>query len=97
MTTRALDELPSRNADGAFRAAERTDPYWGGMFATGISDGWVAASQYRRATEEQKRWSGIPSSFVTDPADALAQLRTDRKSTRLNSSHVSISYAVFCL
>src|SRR5690348_17920769 len=27
---------------------------------------------------------------------ALAQLR-DRKSTRLNSSHPSISYAVFCL
>src|SRR5699024_12409169 len=25
------------------------------------------------------------------------QLRADRKSTRLNSSHVSISYAVFCL
>src|SRR5699024_12760569 len=26
----------------------------------------------------------------------LAQLERDRKSTRLNSSHVSISYAVFC-
>src|SRR5690606_39298584 len=26
-----------------------------------------------------------------------AQVRTDRKSTRLNSSHVKISYAVFCL
>src|SRR5438067_6471986 len=25
------------------------------------------------------------------------ELRGDRKSTRLNSSHVSISYAVFCL
>src|SRR5699024_12227644 len=25
------------------------------------------------------------------------ELETDRKSTRLNSSHVSISYAVFCL
>src|SRR5699024_11491365 len=25
------------------------------------------------------------------------QMRVDRKSTRLNSSHVSISYAVFCL
>src|SRR5699024_12702846 len=25
------------------------------------------------------------------------QKQTDRKSTRLNSSHVSISYAVFCL
>src|SRR5437868_2540992 len=28
---------------------------------------------------------------------AVAACRTDRKSTRLNSSHVSISYAVFCL
>src|SRR5699024_11721841 len=31
-------------------------------------------------------------------ASELARLTTlDRKSTRLNSSHVSISYAVFCL
>src|SRR5690606_39450073 len=29
--------------------------------------------------------------------DAATQLRGDRKSTRLNSSHVKISYAVFCL
>src|SRR5438067_3540764 len=28
---------------------------------------------------------------------ALEVLAADRKSTRLNSSHVSISYAVFCL
>src|SRR5439155_19354358 len=28
---------------------------------------------------------------------ALEQPRQDRKSTRLNSSHVAISYAVFCL
>src|SRR5690554_7643936 len=27
----------------------------------------------------------------------IAKLNTDRKSTRLNSSHVRISYAVFCL
>src|SRR5690349_22516734 len=31
-----------------------------------------------------------------DP-DARELLRKDRKSTRLNSSHVEISYAVFCL
>src|SRR6266508_5556830 len=31
-----------------------------------------------------------------DAAAARARLR-DRKSTRLNSSHVAISYAVFCL
>src|SRR5258705_7130197 len=28
---------------------------------------------------------------------AMALLETDRKSTRLNSSHLGISYAVFCL
>src|SRR5437868_12357546 len=28
---------------------------------------------------------------------ALGETASDRKSTRLNSSHVSISYAVFCL
>src|SRR5690606_39971693 len=33
-----------------------------------------------------------------DPAHATAVLQdADRKSTRLNSSHVKISYAVFCL
>src|SRR5436189_845584 len=38
---------------------------------------------------------------VTDAAiptlDDIAPLLTDRKSTRLNSSHRCISYAVFCL
>src|SRR5262245_63863755 len=29
--------------------------------------------------------------------DAVAALAEDRKSTRLNSSHLGISYAVFCL
>src|SRR5690606_39529155 len=32
-----------------------------------------------------------------DHLEHAAQLRQDRKSTRLNSSHVKISYAVFCL
>src|SRR2546422_4068683 len=32
-----------------------------------------------------------------DRAGALVRRRTDRKSTRLNSSHGYISYAVFCL
>src|SRR5207253_4007319 len=31
------------------------------------------------------------------PAAAVARRVRDRKSTRLNSSHVAISYAVFCL
>src|SRR3712207_7738323 len=32
-----------------------------------------------------------------DPARAAGCLPRDRKSTRLNSSHANISYAVFCL
>src|SRR5437868_12918868 len=35
----------------------------------------------------------IPLGLVS----SVARNQTDRKSTRLNSSHVSISYAVFCL
>src|SRR5690606_41692132 len=34
---------------------------------------------------------------VDDVRDAGAEELGDRKSTRLNSSHVKISYAVFCL
>src|SRR5207249_11871957 len=33
----------------------------------------------------------------TSPRTRRCTAATDRKSTRLNSSHVSISYAVFCL
>src|SRR3712207_8104479 len=36
-----------------------------------------------------------PNRFYTNHNDALKQ--KDRKSTRLNSSHANISYAVFCL
>src|SRR3712207_7852078 len=34
---------------------------------------------------------------VMDGKQTLAAIRKDRKSTRLNSSHANISYAVFCL
>src|SRR5690606_39292855 len=34
---------------------------------------------------------------VNIPPRTIAILMADRKSTRLNSSHVKISYAVFCL
>src|SRR3712207_7821974 len=34
---------------------------------------------------------------ASDPRSAGAALQADRKSTRLNSSHANISYAVFCL
>src|SRR5256886_9358524 len=50
----------------------------------------------------QARSAGIELSdpapdSLADPADQPALSREDRKSTRLNSSHSQISYAVFCL
>src|SRR5699024_11940458 len=49
----------------------------------------------------QHRLLGPQSSIEALPDEMLAMAvrdrHADRKSTRLNSSHVSISYAVFCL
>src|SRR5690625_3358917 len=39
----------------------------------------------------------IPTLSTPEAADRFIEERVDRKSTRLNSSHVAISYAVFCL
>src|SRR5688572_30879321 len=44
----------------------------------------------RRSPRARRRTS-------TDSHDRADPRRTDRKSTRLNSSHSQISYAVFCL
>src|SRR3712207_9479868 len=41
--------------------------------------------------------SRFPAGRRVQRALAVRRLRQDRKSTRLNSSHANISYAVFCL
>src|SRR5699024_11466316 len=44
----------------------------------------------------EKTFQNVLNFFQSFTLDALG-VGSDRKSTRLNSSHVSISYAVFCL
>src|SRR5437762_4761413 len=51
---------------------------------------------FTRLVEETLTSAGHQLTAVDQEADALAKVR-DRKSTRLNSSHRCISYAVFCL
>src|SRR5438034_4740192 len=46
-------------------------------------------------TSNQVVFRGLNDTTV--PATVLGGTATDRKSTRLNSSHTVISYAVFCL
>src|SRR5690606_40797574 len=61
------------------------------------------AQSIQRAVEEAQLMAGchIHSAFVGLAGSHIRSLNShdivDRKSTRLNSSHVKISYAVFCL
>src|SRR5690242_21516566 len=52
-----------------------------------------------RATEMHERLTvvALADQKLGDVRFYLCACRQDRKSTRLNSSHMSISYAVFCL
>src|SRR6266511_5985472 len=65
-------------------------------------------AELRREVESLLAASAQAGSLLDSPAIAMAAplflndfrqdgTRADRKSTRLNSSHVKISYAVFCL
>src|SRR3712207_7340134 len=57
--------------------------------APGVQGLYVAAGHYR---------NGVLMSLISGRLMAALILgREDRKSTRLNSSHANISYAVFCL
>src|SRR5204863_5356209 len=53
----------------------------------------------RHLAQEPRPPVGVeePAVLEQPPLLPLVALRKDRKSTRLNSSHVEISYAVFCL
>src|SRR5690606_37384911 len=47
---------------------------------------------------KDREWKGKVESVSSYPSDdSGGEMDIDRKSTRLNSSHVKISYAVFCL
>src|SRR6266508_622009 len=69
-------------SDGEYRRGN-----WAGDFISSV-DGYISAE--------------VPRSLHWRLPDEIGQqgegtMREDRKSTRLNSSHVAISYAVFCL
>src|SRR5699024_12390530 len=56
--------------------------------------GWIQLSE-GSSKKKKKRKTKSDRQILRHPVIALG--KKDRKSTRLNSSHVSISYAVFCL
>src|SRR5207253_5840414 len=60
---------------------------------------WCATDRYRddRLCDRDDYGRGGGRQLAAGVARIAARPERDRKSTRLNSSHVAISYAVFCL
>src|SRR5437773_5358264 len=64
---------------------------------------WAPPDAHSFPTRRSSDLAGLPvGDVVVDLNGAVRHARdgacrTDRKSTRLNSSHITISYAVFCL
>src|SRR5438876_9382931 len=83
------------------RQARDEGPIWSGQLP--ISSGWIDLIRTNIVLEDVARRERLY--LTTDAGDAAPlttlaikeRVRPDRKSTRLNSSHPSISYAVFCL
>src|SRR2546422_1327419 len=55
------------------------------------------AADIQQVVERRDRGADIPADARVEFAAVCGDRRQDRKSTRLNSSHGYISYAVFCL
>src|SRR5205814_9967907 len=83
------DALPIWTAAAHARQADRRDDRdWREQCAPAARSGGR-----HRLRERPARGTAVRLRF--EPGDPCAQ--RDRKSTRLNSSHLGISYAVFCL
>src|SRR3712207_7084055 len=61
-------------------------------------EGWLGCSLYLREIEGREEGAPPPVDLERERRTGdLVRAWIDRKSTRLNSSHANISYAVFCL
>src|SRR5258708_29583941 len=78
---------------------------FGGIYYTSLSRPWIAAQgktmEQCKAEQAGKSSAAMAApfilAFVGEIVMAWVLYGIDRKSTRLNSSHQIISYAVFCL
>src|SRR5262245_16710443 len=83
--------IPTRGAPIAARLAERIADFSGITVPTGVLDVTLYRDDLRRKPTRPLGATALPKTGIEDHLVIL-----DRKSTRLNSSHLGISYAVFC-
>src|SRR5690606_41304034 len=100
------DALQLVPGDGAIGAALVAAPQTAGVMFTGSTEvaRLIQAELAKRLSPEGKPMpliaeTGGQNAMIVDSSALAEQVvgDVDRKSTRLNSSHVKISYAVFCL
>src|SRR5207253_1533337 len=109
----AIESLTNEIEKGAIEYIQNVDSMGGMLRAieAGFVQGEIqkAAYEFQRAVEKKEQIVVGVNDFVAEEPRTIPTLRIDadiersqvarldRKSTRLNSSHVAISYAVFCL
>src|SRR5207245_7682809 len=88
-----LHSFPTRRSSDL--TGEDRRQHRGGMNVGGIGVETGADEGVERTLRQREQVARFGHGSISG-RDAAAQHRSDRKSTRLNSSHGSISYAVFC-
>src|SRR5690606_40543763 len=84
-----------------FRSLFQQRPSMGWGTVKQCMDPEYSARVFYEALKRVPGWRGMPVTVAAQAVQKSAYpnhyAKQDRKSTRLNSSHVKISYAVFCL
>src|SRR5699024_11272827 len=90
---------PGRHVGGRRQGSTDQGPVGGGRRGARVPHRHRRCGRRGRGDRLRRGWEGRQR-LRDRPCGGCAELcggQGDRKSTRLNSSHVSISYAVFCL
>src|SRR3712207_8821450 len=80
----ATTEIYTLSLHDALPIFMRGEIIWNKAASSGISTAWGS-------------WQSASNPTLRDVHEYVLMFSKDRKSTRLNSSHANISYAVFCL
>lgn len=73
-----LGQLPSRCPDDRFRAANRLDPYWDGVWDVGSHAQWVSAARLRKQQAAHAGWVRPSRMWPTDEGWAFEKLHPSR-------------------
>src|SRR3712207_8204977 len=91
---------PPRSTLFPYTTLFRSDPQNGQRMPVPAAAASVVAPQFlqvKLVTAPAVAGLVLIAMLCTSPRELLTRTNGDRKSTRLNSSHANISYAVFCL